>query len=283
MINIIKADMYRMVKNVGLYIAAAILLFMIGMSIYMVTPGHVGMVGIGDISTAQPLEVDTSEGGVNVELGDLSMQDFRKLMLASEGYELDKDILTANMNLYYIFIFIAAIIITLEFSGGCIKNTLSSAISRRKYFVSKAVVVFGLCIVTFFLNTYVVYFANIIFNGKNLSSDLWTVTKATLIQLPPALALISILIGIAFITKKASTYNLVAIPFIMVFQLLFNLAVKLFNIPDKYCCYELQTMLGKLINNPSKNYIVQSYGVCAVLVVLFITIGWLFFRKAEIK
>lgn len=281
MINIIKADMYRMVRNVGLYIAAAILLFMIGMSIYSISPGSVGMANIGDISTVHTLE--EGDRAEVVDLRDISLKDYRKIMINSEGYALDKDILTANMNLYYIFIFITAIIITLEFSGGCIKNTLSSAISRNKYFVSKAIVVFGLCIFTFFLNTYLVYFSNLIFNGKNLSSDLWTVTKATLVQLPPALALISILFGIAFMTKKTAAYNMVTIPFIVVFQLLFNLATKLFDIPVKYYYYELQLMFGKLLDNPSKSYMMQSYGVCAVIAVLFITAGWLCFRKAEIK
>lgn len=281
MINIIKADMYRMVRNVGLYIAAAILLFMIGMSIYSISPGSVGMANIGDISTVHTLE--EGDRAEVVDLRDISLKDYRKIMINSEGYALDKDILTANMNLYYIFIFIAAIIITLEFSGGCIKNTLSSAISRNKYFVSKAIVVFGLCIVTFFLNTYLVYFSNLIFNGKNLSSDLWTVTKATLVQLPPAFALISILFGIAFMTKKTAAYNMVTIPFIVVFQLLFNLATKLFDIPVKYYYYELQLMFGKLLDNPSKSYMMQSYGVCAVIAAVFITAGWLCFRKAEIK
>lgn len=281
MINIIKADMYRMVRNVGLYIAAAILLFIIGMSIYSISPGSIGMASIGDISTVNTLE--EGDRAEVVDIRDISMKDYRKVMINSEGYALDKDILTANMNLYYVFIFIAAIIITLEFSGGCIKNTLSSAISRKKYFVSKAIVVFGLCIFTFFLNTYLVYFTNIIFNGKNLSSDLWTVTKATLVQLPPAFAIISILFGIAFMTKKTATYNMVTIPFILVFQLLFDLVAKIFDIPVKYYYYELQIMFGTLLHNPSKSYIMQSYGVCAVIVVLFIMAGWLCFRKAEIK
>ena len=76
---------------------------------------------------------------------------------------------------------------------------------------------------------------------------------------------------------------MVAIPLIMVFQMLLDLAVKLFDIPVKYYYYELQIMFGKLLDNPSKSYMLQSYGVCAVIAVLFITAGWLCFRKAEIK
>lgn len=55
------------------------------------------------------------------ELTGLSLTDFRKIMLKAEGYELDRDILAQNINLYYIFIFVAALTIAVEFSGGKVK------------------------------------------------------------------------------------------------------------------------------------------------------------------
>lgn len=290
MINMIKADIYRMVRSVGFYVSLGIMLLLIGVSIYLVEPGYIGMVGSDD-DNVNSFEERLSEAEANLKddlqeavvEDDITMRDYRKIMLETGDFELDRGILSSNMNLYYIFIFIAGIVIALEFSGGCIKNTLSSAISRKKYFASKAVFTFGLCTLMFFMNTYIIYFANIIFNGRNLSSSLWTVTKITLMQLPPALALMSVVFGIAFMFKRTAAYNMVAIPFMMVFQLVFQTVVSIFDIPKKYAYYELQIMINRLSNYPSHSYIMKSYGICAVIIVLFVTLGYLGFRKSEIK
>lgn len=279
MINMIKADLYRIFKNVGIYIALAIMILTIGLSIYLVTPGTVGQMSVGDISTVQSAELPLTYE----ELESLSISEFREKMLSVEGYALDRDMLTTNMNMYYVFIFVAALAVTIDFSSGSVKNTLTSAISKRKYFLSKTVIIFGICIIFFFLNTYISYFANLIFNGKNLSSSLWTVTSITLVQLPAALALISILSGIAFMARKTAVYNMVTIPFVMVFQLLMGAAVKVLGLNQKYVYYELQIMFGKLANNPSDSYMIKSYIVCAVIIALFNIAGYVVFRKAEIK
>lgn len=284
MINMIRADLYRIFRGKGIYIAIFIMLAMIGTSIYTVSPGSVGQMQVGDVSTTDySIENEVFDDMSYEEVADMSTKEYRKVMLKAKNYKLDKAILTANMNLYYVFIFIIAVAIAVDFSGGCIKNTLSSAISRKRYFLSKAVLIFGLSTLTFFLNTYIVYFSNLIFNGKNLSSSLWEVTRLTLIQLPPALALMSLLMGIAFLARKTAVYNMITIPFIMVFQLLFAFAVGTLGLDKKYLNYELQIMFGKLAADPSNHYILNSYLLCAVIIVGFTLLGWLSFRKMEIK
>lgn len=51
MLNMIKADIYRINKNIAFYIAIAFTLLMIGVSVYMVQPGSVGQASVGDVST----------------------------------------------------------------------------------------------------------------------------------------------------------------------------------------------------------------------------------------
>lgn len=285
MINMIRADLYRIFRGKGIYVAILIMLLMIGTSIYTVSPGSVGQMQVGDVSTVDySIENEVFEDMDYEEVADMSTKEYRKVMLKRvKNYKLDQAILTANMNLYYIFIFIIAVAIAVDFSGGCIKNTLSSAISRKRYFLSKAVLIFGLSTLFFFLNTYISYFSNLIFNGKNLSSSLWAVTKLTLLQLPPAFALMSILFGIAFLTKKTAVYNMITIPFIMVFQLLLAFVIGTLGLDKKYFNYELQIMFGKLADNPSNHYMMNSYLLCTVIIVAFILLGWLSFRKVEIK
>ncbi len=282
MINIIKADFYRVFKSIAIYIGIVVMLFIIGTSIYAVQPGNIGTINVNSVSTNETYSSAMTDMTVT-ELTSLSLTDFRKIMLKAEGYELDRDILAQNINLYYVFIFVAALTIAVEFSGGKVKNTLSSAISRNKYFASKTLFVTLLCLLFFFANTYITYFANIIFNNKNLASSLGTVTKITLMQLPAILALISVLNGLAFITKKTSYFNTISIMLIMIFQLLLNFAIKLFNIDEKFANYELQIMLSKLANNPSHSYIVHSYIICAIIIIVCNLLGYLSFKKSEIK
>ena len=217
------------------------------------------------------------------EIKELSLSDYREIMLKTEGYALDRDILSANMNLYYLFIFIAAIALTVDFSGSSVKNTLSSAISRKKYYLAKLCFISICCTAILFLNTYLVYFANILFNNQNLASSLGTVTEITLLQLPPMLALASVLTGIGFMVKKTSVFNTITIPLIMVFQILLNIIIVVFKIKEEYMYYEFQLMLGKLAGNPSDSYILHSYLVCIAVMIVFNLLGYLSFRKAEIK
>lgn len=275
MINMMRADSYRLVRSKVFYIAIAIMLLVIGCSIYFVQPGHM-VLGIG--------ETDTSISGKTLdEVASLSMSELRELMLHAEGYQLDKDILAANMNLYYIFIFIAAIVLTVDFSSGGVKNTLSSAVSRNKYFFSKILFVNICCVALFFLNTFIVYYSNIIFNSRNLASDIETVTKISLIQLPVILAFISVLTGIGFIVKRTAGFNTITILFMTIVQLLFTLCIKVFKMKETFMDYEFQTMVIKLANDPSDTYILHSYLFCAAIIVIFNLLGYMFFKKAEIK
>ncbi len=276
MINMMRADFYRLMRSKVFYIAIVVMLLMIAFGIYFIQPGQVMAVGI--------TETDTNiSSGSSDEIESLSVSEFREIMLNAEGYQLDKDILAENTNLYYVFIFIAAIVLTVDFSGGCVKNTLSSAISRNKYFFSKILFVNICCVVLFFLNTFIMYYSNIIFNSKNLASDIETIIKISLLQLPTMLAFVSVLTGIGFMVKKTAVFNTVTIPFLMVAQLLFTLFIKVFKMKETFMGYEFQTMIRKLVNNPSDTYILHSYLYCAAVIVIFNLLGYMFFKKAEIK
>ncbi|MDE7105053.1 MAG: ABC transporter permease subunit [Ruminococcus sp.] len=283
MINMIKADLYRITKNVVFYIAIGLVLLMLGVSIYVVQPGVMGQMSVGDISTIEYMQDATIDDMSMQEMSELSVKDLREMVLNTEGYELDKNVLAANMNLYYVFIFIAVLVITVDFSAGSVKNTLSSAINKNRYFLSKTLFVFGMCIFIFFMNTYVCYFGNLVFNYGKVSSDLWTVTKISLLQLPPMLAIMSILIGIAFTLRKTSVFNIIAIPLVMVFQLVMSLVITLFNLDSKISEFEFQIMIGKLTSEPPMDYITKSYIYCALLIIAFLSLGYTSFRKSEIK
>lgn len=283
MINMLRADFYRLVRSIGFYVAVLFLLMIIGISIYFVEPGYIGMTSNAQGVEASPdIQNELSEMSYE-EIQALSSSELREIMLKTKGYEFDRALLSANMNLYYLFIFFAAIILTVDFSGSSVKNTLTSAISRNKYYFAKLSFISICCTAIFFLNTYVVYFANILFNNKNLASSLGTVTKISLLQLPPMLALASILTGIGFMVKKTAVFNTITIPLIIVFQVVLNLAATIFKIKEEYLYYELQLMIRRLANNPSDSYVLHSYLVCGVIIIVFNVLGYLSFKKAEIR
>lgn len=275
MLNMLKADFYRLLRGKAIYFAIVLMLFMLGLSIYGVSAGSVGMnatLGASDEMDDLPYEQTRS----------LSMSEYRKLALLAEGHPLDLDILTANMNLYYVFLFVAVIVLTADFSSGCVKNTLSSAIDRNKYFLSKLVMVNLCCTALFFLNTYAAHFGTILFNSGKFASDIGTVTKVSLVQLPAILALVSILTGIGFLVKRTAVFNTVTIPFIIVFQLALQLCVAYFPIKKSFLQYELESMIHRLAGDPTTGYLLRSYLVCAGIIIAFNLLGYLSFRKAEI-
>ena len=283
MINMIRADFYRLIRSKGFYVAILILLIIIGLNIYTVQPFYIGLSGAA-LSAEVSEDIHSELDDMSLEeRQDISISDYREIMLKSEGYKLDKDILSSNINLYYFFIFIAVFSLTVDFSGGSVKNTLSSAISRNKYYLAKLSFISLCCMVIFFLNTYIVYFANILFNSENIASSLDTVTKISLLQLPPILALASILTGIGFMVKRTAVFNTITIPLIIVFQVVLNLAAAIFKMKEEYLYYELQLMIGKLTINPSVSYVLRSYLVCAAVIIVFNLFGYLSFKKAEIK
>lgn len=285
MINIIKADIYRLLRTKTFYIAIAVMLFMIFLSIYNVEAGSIGLTmnGAAPFPEQQTETMHSELENMSLdEIADLSLSEYRRIMLNAENYELDKNIIAENINLYYIFIFIAAAVIASDLSSGCVKNTLSSSIGRNKYFFSKIIFSHICCVVILFANTFLSYFANRIFNSANISAELGLLLKITAMQIPAILALASILTGIAFIVKKTSIFNTIAIPFIMLAQLLLMGIVRISGV-DNIMNYELQVIINRLAHDPTKEYIIKSYAVCAVIIIVTDIIGYICFKRSEIK
>lgn len=283
MLNMIKADFYRMVRSRAIYIAVILMLFMLAMDIYTVESGSIYLslsVNTGEQAemSSEPTQTDGRQPST------LNIADYRKMRLKElTGYSLDKEILACNMNLYYFFIFVAAVAVAADLSGSCAKNTLASVISRKKYFLSKLLFVMLGCVMLCFLNTCCMYFGNLLFNGRNLASDFGSILRITLLQLPPLLALAGILTGFAFLFKRMSIFLAVVIPFAMIAQTALNFLRLLLQLPADAMNYELQTMIARLAMDPSPAYILQSYAVCVGVILLFGALGWFSFRKAEIR
>lgn len=279
MFNIIKSDLYRLFKGKAIYITVLIMAVMLGLSIYELQPGYVGVTGGG---LEQMYEEDPEEMTDMRDMDVQSLAEARK-MYKQYPYELDKAILGTNANLYYLFIILIAVIISADFSKRTVKNTIASAVSRRKYYFSKLICCILTCTMLVLLNNYGMYIVNRLVNGEDFSSSLAAITKVTFYQLPIMYGIISLLVCISVVVKKGSAFNAISIPLLIVAQLLLSLFVKIFKIKSGIFNYEYQTVLGKLAGNPGNDYIVKCALLGIIYIVIFNVIGYYSFKKAEIK
>ena len=280
--NMIQADLYRLIKSKAFYFCIFFILFL---AILGASTAQVISIGQGTESDlySNASFIEKSSHMTKQEIYDLDTSGYRELVLSCEDYDFDKDYMGNNVNLYYAMIFMGVLIIASDFSNSCIKNTLSSAISRKKYFLSKFVFMALACCGIVFVSNYTFFAANHIFNGGVISSTFGAVTKMSLMQLPEAIAFSAILSAMAFVAKRTAIFNGISIPFVIVGQLLLSLAAFTLKIKEKYLVYELQTMMSKLIHDPSSAYLRNAYLVCAAIVAFCAAVGWAAFRKSEIK
>lgn len=278
MINMMRADMYRILKGKAIYIVFLLLILGAFISAIGISPGHIGL-------TVSNSTLDINDTELVEKLSKAkSLKDVREIIKSEGSYALDKAVVGTNGNLYYLFIVIIVIVLTTDFTNKSIKNTLSSAISRKKYYSSKTLLIFVLATILTFLNTYFFYFLNLMINGKEFSSGIFEVTKVTFYQIPLLYGIISLLICFAFLFKKTSTFNTVTIPFILGIQLVVIGITSLFKLKaDWFYQYEFQFALEKLASNPTNQYLL----ICTLLgifyIVFFMTIGYYKFRQTEIS
>lgn len=279
MLNMMKADMYRILKGKAIYIIFVFIILTSFVSAIGMAPGHIGL------STSNNIAENINNREFVEKLSKAkSLKEVREVMKSGGAYALDKEVIGTNANLYYLFIVLVVIILCADFSNKSIKNTLSSAISRKNYYLSKTLFIFLLATFFTFFNTYFFYFINIIINGNEFSSSLWEVTKVTILELPLLYGIISMLICFANLFRKTSIFNTIAIPFILVVQLVVIGITSLFKInADWFYNYEFQFALEKIVQSSNVEYLLTCTILGIFYIVIFHVIGYSSFKKAEIK
>ncbi len=279
MLNIIKSDLYRIFRGKSIYVAIIIILILASVSCFAMSPGHIGIAS----SSIEETDYDNEELLEKVYETD-SIMETREIMKEYGSFPLDKSQLGANANLYYFFIIVVVIVLVTDLSNSTAKNTLSSAISRKKYYFSKLITCLGLGTVLILINNYGSYVINLIMNGKEFSAGILEITKLTILQLPILYAIISMLVCIGFCFRKTGTFNSITIPLIMVVQLVIMGVATLFHLDSANILnYEFQYIIGNLVANPSNTYILKTLVLAIFYIIAFNVIGYSVFRKTEIK
>lgn len=280
MINMIKADLYRVFRGKGIYLAILLAIIMASSSIYVMQPGYIGLTSSDTISGDSMVDDET---GLELSATN-SISKTRKILKETSGYPLDSAIIGTNVNLYYMFIIIVVGVLVTDLSHSTAKNTLSSAISKKKYYLSKLFTCCLLCIGLVLLNNYGTYIFNRLINGAKFSSGIEKITKYTLVQLPIMCGIISLLVCMAFLLRKTAAFNAVSIPFVMAAQIVIMGVSALFSIKSNHIMeYEYQFMLSNLVTDTSFSYIMKSITLAIIYIVVFNILGYNVFRKSEIR
>ena len=279
MLNIIKSDLYRVFRGKAIYIAIIFILFLAAVSCFSMSPGHIGIT-----SSSEEQQLVEDEEILNKVYETDSILETRELMKEYGAYPLDKEQLGANANLYYFFIIVVVIVLVTDLSNSTAKNTLSSAISRKNYYMSKLITCIGLGAFLVLISNYGSYIINLIMNGQEFSAGLLEITKLTILQLPILYGIISMLVCIGFCFRKTGTFNSITIPLIMVIQLIIMGVATLFHFDaNNILNYEFQYIIGNLVANPSNTYILKTLVLAVFYIIIFNVIGYRVFRKTEIK
>lgn len=255
MLNIIKADLFRIFKGKGIYFCMLAVILLCSISIYLRSPGHIGL-NSGSTSNSALEEYQDIE----------SPEDVRKISGENE-MTLDEGMMKANGNLYYPLIFIAFAVVCVDLSNHTVKNVISTDVSRKNYYCSKLLLTWGLGTFLIILSTYFGYFGNIIFNNPSNVSSIIDITIIMLRQLPIFCGIMSVLVMIAIITKKTSRYNAIAIMLIMLSQMLIMLVITVFKIDSNMIMqFEFETIIRSLA-------VVGSIELKTLLIGIFMGVG----------
>ncbi len=273
MMNMIKADFYRIFKGVNIYLAIGIIIILASVSVGLREVGHIGNASID------------YQGDTVVEIGETDRMP-HTVRTEEQKKNFVVEVLSANVNLYYPIIVIVFVVLMADFSNHTIKNTLSAAVSKNKYYLSKLALILLLSTALIFFNSIFLYLLNFIVNGKAYTGAAARVFAATVKQLPLLLGTASLMTMLGFFTKKAAAFNAVVIPFQFLFQLVLNalcviteseLLVKFLN------RYELQAALSLLATSKDRGYIMACTCIGLAEIIMSAVIGCRIFKRSEIK
>ena len=259
MINMMRADLYRMSKSKGMLFFWLFTAFM-----YFISIAYQQWGGISLGATPEFPE------STKTDIGQIAM----------------------NFTFYFLLIIPVFCVITSEFSEHTWKNTISSSVSKRLYFTSKFLFSLVYATISFALANFIYYIANRLVNGSTYSSSPADFTKAFFIQFPIFIAIVSAFTMLAFLLRKGALYNAVTISMPIVCSMMVQVFMsinsekeffqKIRDFGEKSLSYGVEMMSAKIVLDPSDSYRNNCYIICIVVTVFSFALGYFSFLKREL-
>jgi len=283
MMNLIRADIYRIFRGKGVYITLVILL---GVIVLQVTAGAYMSMGVS-ADDIHMIDMLSESDDAMAQLVDASLNNGIEPFQRPFGAEAPYTAMTFTDGILYILLPLLTFISTADFTSGVVKNTLAGGMSRSKYYISKLTLSCITC--TLLLIAYVLLstiFATLIsgfggtFNWEYISS----VIKVFAMQLWLVLALTCVGHFFIFITRSGSFIG-VYIAFLLVPSLVLFLLSLINRWFENLLIYDLTMGLSMLLNVSvmPANDIIKIILIGAGFIVAATIGGFLYIKKAEIK
>ena len=281
MINMMKADFFRIIRSKSIYVIFAIMLTMAIISAVIKMPGTIATANSDSMEEINEIADEENTNSLDAVLSKLDSK-----RSDEQKKEFSLKVIGSNMNLYYFIVFIVYGVLTADISNKTIKNTLSSISDKRKYFLSKLIFILSAATLLIFLNTLFFYGINMIVNGEKYSVSLLRMLEATLLQLPILLGLTAFLTLIVYIFKSGAWYNSIALLGIILFQTILSLSNSLLKcsaITTYLKKYEAQVALYKLAVHPETFHTIVCVIMGIGMFLASVIASYYIFKKSEIK
>jgi ABC-2 type transport system permease protein len=261
MINIIKADLYRIIRQKGLYITAICFITLV---VLQVSTGSVGRIGV---STDLLPAVDFNNlTGINAAFASMSLVD----------------------NYLYFMLPLIIIVADVDFSSGAIKNVVASGCSRVEYYLSKLILAMVFCIILLLLNVIISLITATIINGFGGQIDKEVILRFIKIFLPQLyifLSVTSVGVFLVFITKRTSAAISLYIAFCMLPTVIIFILSEISEKVLKLINYDIVGNLRVLsiTAGATSEHIERAILIGTVYLLLSIIGSVFLFKKSEIK
>ena len=281
MMNIIRADIYRIIRGKGIYITLAALLAMIVLQIVGGTNMNAGF----QVNTLDAFDIDLE----HISFEELSTQtfDISELLHHPTGREAPFQVMQSTSNILFILLPLLVFIGVADFYSGSARNTLAGGVSRGKYFSSKLILSCIFCVLL--LAIYVIFSIIVatVCNGFGGAFDGEYVIDVVKIFLPQLLlCLAGACVGNFFVFLfRSHAVTGIFIAFLLVPSLLILVLSFISSWFERLFDYELTASIGALtqINTMSTGEITKTLLVGVGYIILAIAGGFAIFKKAEIK
>jgi len=256
MLNLIKADLYRITKGKTLWITLGIVVLY---TVILGVTGSSGSIGVGE----RPAEIE--------------------IMLS--GSALQRAAMMNGDILFYSFLPIIIIVSASDFTTSTVKNVLSTGISRTKYYFSKFILALVLSSILILIYVTIPSIAGTLRYGYGNALSLSQYLDILSIQLPIYIAVISIGIFISISCRKTAHLNAIYISGFIAFPLILMILESINSKLHFLSKYDLVSKLriSAISEIVSKNDILSAITFSLCVIIVTTVSGITLFRRSEIK
>ena len=253
MMNMFKADMYRMLRSKGMYAFIAVVVAAAASAIAFKTM-------VGFINGYDPTYITN---GLKTDVRNAGM----------------------NFNYYYMLLIPTSVLLITDFGEKTIKNTLSSVTTKTKYYGFKWLLLQCVGVISFLFGNTVYYSFNRLINGSQYSSEATEYFSIIVMQLPAVTAIISLFVFLSFVIRKSSVFNLFALVVPLAYSSLIGL-LTLFDSTKEFAQQymtrlDFSNVFQDIAGRVDMTYIVKIIAACIILTILFFFAGLRIYNRSE--